>query len=165
MNVFLTCVLAYVLLAVLYRFAVMLLLRSAIEERFAMSEKQLEQLVNKGECKPESFTHEYLLNICSARHRLGSMNISDFLHFMLMAKMPKDPMERLKKFQAEANASELKLHKDLCRHTGLCLAINSPVYFTVACSGIVVYVLLKQNEEARVRRRAEAFVSAEACPA
>jgi hypothetical protein len=163
MNNILTLLLAYGLLAILYRFGIRPLFRSVIYERIEQRERELEKLAADGIASKEDFAFQYLFKRFKLRDHLSSCSVSDFLHFMVSTKPSKLDLEDFKRFQNEATPELSHCHREFCKDFGLWLMLNSPIYTFVSYGIVIALILLRYMDEATAKRKAFMFVSTESC--
>ncbi|MDE3100065.1 MAG: hypothetical protein KGJ88_11390 [Verrucomicrobiota bacterium] len=115
MNSVLTVLLAYGLLAILYRFGIKPLFKSVIFERMDNCAKELENLIDGGALTKNDFAYAFLARRFNLRKHLATCNVSDFLHFVLSNKAPQNLRQGLERFQREASPQAIKCHDEFCK--------------------------------------------------
>jgi hypothetical protein len=163
MNTILTFLLAYGLLAILYRFGLRPLFQSAIYERIQQREHELEKLADAGVVSKEDFTFQYLLKRFRLKDHLAHCSVSDFLHFMVSNRLPKPAMEDFKRFQSEAGPELESCNREFCKDFGLWMTLNSPIYTLMTFGIIAALILCRYMDEQTAKRKAIVFVGTESC--
>lgn len=163
MNFILTFLFAYGLLAILYRFGVRPLFRSAIYERIEQRERDLEKLSASGAVSADDFSFQYLSKRFKLKEHLEKCSVSEFLHFMVVVKPSKPDVEDFKRFQKEAKPELANCHKEFCKDFGLWMTLNSPIYTLMAMGIIGALILFRYMDETTAKWKALVFVGNEAC--